>query len=443
MTPRLSSVLVVSPSDRGGGAEMVAWKLMDACRARGVSGRMVVGARRGDDPDVIELDNDRYRGPWARLWLRLAQQLRWPRLRHAGEPLRWLAYRLGREDMDFPASGRILELAGVDIGLLHGHNLHGLDGGFFDLRVLPALSRRVPALLTLHDAWLLAGHCAHSFDCERWLTGCGACPYLDVPEVLRRDGSVANWKLREEVFRDSSLWVATPCRWLMERVQRSVIAPAIQEERVIPHGVDLGVFYPGDRIEARRRLGLDPATRMVLCLGNTVRSNIWRDFDAAVRAVRGADVEVGERVILVALGETGSRADSDDSEILEVEHCEDPNRVADYLRAADVFLHPALADTFPSAVVEAMACGVPVVAFSVGGIPEQVVDGETGFLIDPGDISAMCGRIGILLRDRSLQQQFGRGGAAVAAKRFDFETTVDRYLDLYQQMAASVGRRIQ
>ena len=61
--------------------------------------------------------------------------------------------------------------------IVHCHNLHS---NYFDLSALVYLSQHVPTVITLHDAWLLTGHCAHFFDCEKWKTGCGNCPNLSV-----------------------------------------------------------------------------------------------------------------------------------------------------------------------------------------------------------------------------------------------------------------------
>ena len=212
MADRPLSILTVSPSETGGGAEMVARALFDACRRRGHRMTMAVGRRRTDDPDVFAFDHDRYRSAWARLWLRAAAS-GMPRLANIGQPRRWLERRLGREDMDFPGTAQLLDRVGRPVDLLHAHNLHGLGGGFFDLRALPGLTRRVPVALTLHDAWLLTGHCAHSFDCDRWRAGCGSCPDITIPEAIRRDASAENWLRKKEIFRDCRLHVATPSRW--------------------------------------------------------------------------------------------------------------------------------------------------------------------------------------------------------------------------------------
>jgi len=428
------SVLMVSPSETGGGAEMVAADLFTACRRRGIRVWMAVGAKSTDDPDVIELPNDRCRSAWARFWLKLANAVGKPKIRNFGEPKRWFDRYRGREDMEFPASRRLLEAVPGPVGIVHAHNLHGAGTGFFDLRALPPLTDRVPVILTLHDAWLLAGHCAHSFDCDRWERGCGRCPYLSVPEMIRRDASAENHAFKAGVFDRCSLHVATPSTWLMDRAQRSLLAPAMTSARVIPNGIDLGCFHPGDRSSERRRLGLDERDLVVLSVGNTLRKNIWRDFDSAVAAVKQTAGALTGRTVLLGLGDTDEGVTEDNFQLRYLPHRDDPSKVAALFRAADIYLHSSRADTFPTVVLEAMACGLPVVASAVGGVPEQVIDGETGFLVRSGDVAEMTRRIKQLIDDRALARRFGSAAARRAVCHFDRSQMVDSYVAWYHEL---------
>ncbi|HEX3000417.1 MAG TPA: glycosyltransferase family 4 protein, partial [Armatimonadota bacterium] len=108
-----------------------------------------------------------------------------------------------------------------------------------------------------------------------------------------------------------------------------------------------------------------------------------------------------------------------------------PSAVASYYQAADVYLHAAKGDTFPTTVIEALACGTPVVATAVGGIPEQIVDGETGFLTPPGDAKAMAQAVDKLLDDRNLRYRLSSAAVTDAKKRFDQNRMTQEYLDWY------------
>jgi glycosyltransferase involved in cell wall biosynthesis len=110
--------------------------------------------------------------------------------------------------------------------------------------------------------------------------------------------------------------------------------------------------------------------------------------------------------------------------------------VADYYRAADVYLHATRADTFPNVILEALACGTPVVATSVGGIPEQIEEGVTGFLTPPGDARAMATRIEQLLSDDALRRRFAAAAIESARRHFGLDRQINDYLAWYQEIIA-------
>src|SRR5262249_33071397 len=123
---------------------------------------------------------------------------------------------LGLEDFNYPATRALFRTPPDRPDIIHCHNLHG---SYFDLQLLPPLSQAFPVVLTLHDAWLLSGHCALSFDCNRWQTGCGECPDLSIYPAIKRDSTAYNWRRKRDILARSRLYVATPSRWLMDRVK--------------------------------------------------------------------------------------------------------------------------------------------------------------------------------------------------------------------------------
>jgi alpha-maltose-1-phosphate synthase len=85
-------------------------------------------------------------------------------------------------------------------------------------------------------------------------------------------------------------------------------------------------------------------------------------------------------------------------------------------------------------VLEAMASATPVVASRIGGVPEVVVDGETGFLVDPGDVDALHDRIATLLSDRGLARRLGDNGRATVTAQFTWEACARRCLTAYREL---------
>jgi N-acetyl-alpha-D-glucosaminyl L-malate synthase BshA len=117
------------------------------------------------------------------------------------------------------------------------------------------------------------------------------------------------------------------------------------------------------------------------------------------------------------------------------------DEVAPLLAAAHVFLLPSESESFGLSALEALACGVPVVASRVGGLPELIRDGETGRLCPVGDIDAMAAAAGELLRDGEQWRAMSLRAAADARARFDRSEIVSRYEKLYKQPIASLAVR--
>jgi glycosyltransferase involved in cell wall biosynthesis len=467
MVNRQLRILQVSTFDIAGGAENVASNLFRSYRARGHSSWLAVGYKRGKDPDVIPIPRINHRGSWSRFWLSFEKQLHAfegigyalsrTLLRTIANPLEELGPRFGLEDFNHPGTHRLLELVPNKPDIVHCHNLHG---GYFDLRFVPWLSQQVPLVLTLHDAWLLSGHCHHSFGCERWKTGCGHCPDLTIYPSIQRDATAHNWRRKREIYAKSNLYLATPSRWLMQEVEQSMLAPTVAEARVIPNGVDLSVFHPSDKQVVREALNILHDAKVLLFTSNRIRQHRAKDYQTMRSAVAlVADRLAGQSLLFIALGEEAAAERIGQAEIRFVPYKKDPEMVARYYQAADIYIHAARAENFPTTVLEALACGTPVVATAVGGIPEQVkalemagaewrmgnlnrygTNEATGVLVPPGDARGMALGIERLLKDHPLSRRLGENAARDARTRFDLQRQVSDYLRWYEELLCARNR---
>lgn len=216
-------------------------------------------------------------------------------------------------------------------------------------------------------------------------------------------------------------------------------------------GVDLAVFRPGRKDEARRRLGL-PASGPVIVFAGRVQP--LKAPDVVLRAVaslaRTDPALTRDLTVAFVGGPSGSgRADPDQltelSRALGIAHlvrleppCPQPE-LADWYRAASVVMVPSYSESFGLVAVEAQACGTPVIAASVGGLRTAVQDGVSGVLVDGHDPVTYARVLRDLLSAPARLGQLARGAVAHAS-RFGWSRTVDRLLGAYSEAMAAPQR---
>ena len=417
------NVLVVNTADSGGGAERIALACLDGYERFGHFTSLAVGDKKRSDSRIYCTRDAVTSVPG------IPRQL-------VTRSVKYIRRRLGHEDFIFPETKKLLERAPALMDLIHCHNLHG---GYFDLRQLSSLSRRIPVVITMHDAWLLSGHCAHSFACERWKTGCGECPDLDIYPAISHDSTAYNWRRKARIFSDSKFHVATPCQWLMDKVGQSILSRGVLTTRVIPNGVDLSIFKPGNRTRARQNLGLPENIPIILSVGNHFRQNSFKDFLSLYAALaKVGPVGEGGKGIAVILGDQGAPLQVGSFEIRFVPFQTSDAAVADYFRAANLYVHAAKAETSPLSTLEACACGISVIASAVGGVPEQIDHGRTGFLANPGDPDDLAEKIAKLLSDEEMRKSMGEAAAELAQKKFGVDRMTRDYLAWFDEILQGV-----
>jgi glycosyltransferase involved in cell wall biosynthesis len=396
------NVLHISDSDREGGAARTAWTIHSGLRDRGHTSRMLVGRPVSGDEDVRPIKR-------GLLW-RAAD-------RGAGE----LLGRLSLQYVFYPSSFGVARdpwFRAADI--LQLYNLHG---SYFAFTALPLLTRRRPTFWVLQDQWPMTGHVSYSFDCERWRTGCGDCPYLDVYPPLRHDTTAALWRLKRAVYARSRVELVVPSRWLEQLTRASPLLSRFPVHR-IPHGVDVELFRPGSRDAARARLGL-PRERPIVFF------SAWdlHESRKGLHLLTAALERLDPRPLLLLAGGGSSPAGVQAHALGQVD---DDSVLADAYRAADIYAVPTLADVLTKTAPEAIASGTPCVSFDRGGVTDVVRHKETGYQARFGDVEDLARGIELLLRDLDLRERLGRQGRELAEREFSAKVQVSRYVELYR-----------
>jgi glycosyltransferase involved in cell wall biosynthesis len=224
--------------------------------------------------------------------------------------------------------------------------------------------------------------------------------------------------------------VASTGRSMRSEVERYVD----REVEVTPFGVDTRLFCPGDAPErADVTIGLVKALEPKYGVEVLVRAfELLAARHPDVRLVIAGDGSRRARIqALIEGGPFASRARL----LPAVPH----RRVPELLRAMDVFAVPSVAESesFGVAAVEAAAVGLPVVASRIGGLPEVVLDGETGLLVPPADREALAAALERLVVDRELRRRLGANGRAFVERSYEWDDSVDLMERLYARLPRS------
>jgi len=216
------------------------------------------------------------------------------------------------------------------------------------------------------------------------------------------------------------------------RIARSRVA-------LIRNGIDLARYRPGRR-DFRRRIGLPVTERWI---GQIARLEEEKDQATLLRAfasvrARHADtrlVLVGDGSLRASLEELARGLGVDAA----VSFLGARSDVADLLPELDVFVLSSIREGLPLALLEAMACGVPVVATAIGNIPRVVRDGENGDLVPPADERALAAAVGRTLDSPDRASALGAAARAWVAQEYGLDATVRRYQELYDELSPDVA----
>jgi starch synthase len=215
--------------------------------------------------------------------------------------------------------------------------------------------------------------------------------------------------------------------------------PGIEPERVrvIHNGIDTEEYKPDPGTGVLERHGVDPGKPYVIFVGRiTHQKGLEHLLDAA------PSIDPTAQLVLCAgapdTPEIGERVRSRIPQLEHVTWIEEmlpKPEVIQLLTHATVFVCPSIYEPMGIVNLEAMACETAVVASRVGGIPEVVAEGETGFLVEPGNAEELATRVNELLADQELATRFGKAGRKRAVEHFSWRAIAERTADLYRSLA--------
>lgn len=405
------NVVHVSTADTEGGAARAAYRIHTGLRKIGWQSRMLVGRKGSYDPDVEAVYGNNQATKWSGYFIdKITRQF--------GIAYQW-----------FPWSGRLSSHPWFrDADVIQLFNLHG---GYFPIGLLPQLSRHKPLVWRLSDMWSMTGHCVYSGECTRWKNGCGKCPIPQDYVELGIDTSALLWKQKASLYAKCDITVVAPSSWTERLARESPLLGQFPIHR-IPNGLDTFMFRPIPRSVACDVMRFDPNIKRILFVAHGLDNNLRKGGSALMEALHLMGPQPGVELLLAGVGGSSWDQAGLPIPVRRAGYILDDRLMAALYSCADVMVVPSAVENLPNTLLEAMACGLPAVAFDVGGMADAVNDGVTGFLVAQHDISAMSRKILVLLGDKDLRIQMGARARLLIEKEFSDTIQTERFDGLYR-----------
>jgi glycosyltransferase involved in cell wall biosynthesis len=301
--------------------------------------------------------------------------------------------------------------------ILHIHNLHASGLTHDDLLEIPPT---IPIIWTLHDTWPVMP-CAY-----QWSDAQGQTITIRT-EV---DGVHKSLLRRKRFFETrKNLILVSPSQWLAGIAEQHT--PEGTRIEVIPNGISPESFTPIPKSDAQKKLGLDPDLT-------------WIGFSASsIDTRKGGDVFLEALALCADNKDLGVMIWGDDSQwqyppnirVRRFGFISDEESLSQLYSACSIFVCPSRIDNLPNTVLESMACGTPVIGSQVGGIPDMIRPGNTGWLYGENSAKECAKTIRAAFLEKDDLSHYGERCRRAVIHQYNLQLQANRYLRLYNSFA--------
>ncbi len=309
-------------------------------------------------------------------------------------------------------------------------HLHWINHGFISLKGLAKIfASGKPVVWTLHDMWMFTGGCHHSRGCNHFKNVCGNCPFLKSPHANDLSNRIKLFK--HKIYKNANLKIVTPSKWLAKCALESNLFNE-KQIHVIPNPLDLELYKPTDKAEARKRLGLNPDKRYLSFIAANV-STYYKGISYLKDALKILhDQQIAYDIELIVIGQVKNEGYEEVEFPVHLPgYISDEKLMADYYNASDVFVLPSLEENLPNTIMEAMACCTPSVAFNVGGIPDLIDHQQNGYLADYCNAEDFANGIKWILEDKERYDTLKQKAREKTKSLYSYSIIAKQYKTVY------------
>lgn len=314
-------------------------------------------------------------------------------------------------------------------------HIHWINHAFLRPRDLVKLAKLNKCIVwTFHDCNAFTGGCHVRYTCEHYQQECGNCPVLQKSHP--QDWSRKIWMAKNHAYLHLGFHIVAPSKWMADAVKKSKLLFS-RDVNIIPNTLCLTTFKPSVKQDARKSLGI-AVDKFILMSGfMPSRKDLHKGTQYLVEAIQLFIEQYAVNSEQIELLIFGNR-DEKNTSIFGVKTTflgtiSNDVQLALCYSAADVFLVPSIEDNLPNTVMESLACGTPVVAFTTGGIPDMVTHQQNGYLAQYKSSTDLAEGINWIYRhpQKELLHQQAR---KTVEDHFSEKIIAQKHIELYQRL---------
>ena len=276
--------------------------------------------------------------------------------------------------------------------------LHWVSSFISYKNVEQLIKLKKPIIWVLHDMWLFTGGCHYDLYCGQYAKECLNCQY--VRSKWKRKLVSYDFKIKKKILAESDLTLVMPSTWMLRCADQSLITKRLKKI-VIPNPIDKKEFFKDSKKNSfLKQYGLAESTNIILFGAMNATTNPYKGFQYLKNALQMADKETWVLVVFGNDNSTKLEKNIGTIPVLYLGMVNETSKLNKIYNTADVFVAPSKQENYANSVLEAMSCGIPTVAFDVGGMSDLIAHKESGYLAKYGDAAELLNGIEYCIANR-------------------------------------------
>ena len=284
-----------------------------------------------------------------------------------------------------------------------------------------------PIVWTLHDMWPFSGSEHLNYDPDAFFYG------NQMEATGNQETSLRTFRLKLEHWKHKEITFVAPSNWLAACARRSILIDP-RDVTVIPCPIDHVFWAPRESKKSRQDFDLDVRKKKILFIGQNPVNDPNKGWDLLKEALMRFSNTCEVEFELAVAGHSGELDPVGPYTVHSLGEISADEILVDLYSSVDLLVVPSRAEAFSQVTLEAQSCGLPVVGFDIGGIPDIIIHGKTGWISPAFDVDDFSKGINWILKEKGRSLELGSEARKNAIERFSSERVSRLYHELYQRV---------